>query len=343
MKKILNTNNSVQTKILAALIPGIALSMLAMGLALYQLYSANAQFKAFITRDLARMQTFEEMYAQGMQGGQSIRNLMLDPADSAAEANLAKANAAFRKALQQAMAMTEPETEQARALTLIDAKWEALEGLRDMYVQIVGVQVDARERFVREETPLWRDVGGALLKFKTEEFQRMQAAQAEIDARSRTALEISLALTLLAGIVLALMVLRRVNQSLGSLRDSMGQMATGVGNLNTRLAVHGDDEVGQASQAFNTFMEGLRKLVVQTRDHAEDVGSQVQSVAAEAHQVTDGSRDQSEAAAAVAAAVQQLSVAIASVAGSAEEVRRLSADSIGHAEHSDAKMEELAW
>ena len=336
--------NSVQTKIFAALIPAFLLSLLAMGIALYQLYTTNGHLKNFMLNDLARTQVYEEMYTQGMQGGQTIRNLMLDSADSAAEGELQKANRAFRKALQQAQAMTVPDSAQGKALTLIDARWEALEGLRDMYVQIVGVQSDARERFVREEAPLWQDLGATLLKLRSDEMLKLQAAQAEIEAHSKSALRISAGLVVLSivlGILLAMLVLRRINQSLASLRNSMEQMANGVGNLRTRLIVHDEDEVGQVSQAFNTFMEGLRNLVVQTRDNAQHVGIQVQTVSVEANQVTDGSRDQSEAAAAVAVAVQQLSVAIASVASTAEEVRRLSNESIERTEHNDARMEAL--
>jgi len=338
--------NSVQTKLLAALIPGILLSLLAMGIALYQLYATNERLKDFMAHDLGRMQIYEEMNTEGMLGGQTIRNLMLDSTDTTAQANLDKSSAAFRKALGQAMAMAAPDSEQAKTLALIDAKWDALSGLRDMYVQIVGVQSDARERFVREEAPLWRDVSTTLLKLRSDETKKLQAAQAEVETNSRNALRISAGLTLLAivlGIVLAVLVLRRVNQSLHSLRSSMEQMANGVGNLKARLTVHDEDEVGQASQAFNTFMEGLHRLVVQTRNNAHNVGIQVQSVTVEAEQVTGGSRDQAEAAGAVAAAVQQLTVAIASVASAADEVRRLSDESIERSEHSDSRLEGLSW
>ena len=346
MKKFLQTFESVQNKILLALVPGISLSLIAMGIALYQLYTSNQGFKAFMAHDLVRMQTFEEMHAQGILGGQAIRNLMLDKADPLAQASLEKANAAFRHSLKTAMDSTTPGSDEAKTLTMIDAKWDALEGLRDMYVQIVGVQSDARERFVREETPLWRDIGTALIDLRAKEMDRLKQAQAGIDSRAKHALNISTALIMLAiiaGLGMAILVLRQVNKSLTSLRDSMGQMANGVGDLRTRLAVQSGDEVGQTSHAFNTFMEGLRGLVVRTKDHAQDVGAQVQAVSAEATQVTSGSREQSEAAAAVAAAVEQLSVSIASVASSAEDVRRLSEENIERAEDSDHRMEELSW
>ncbi|MBI5936886.1 MAG: methyl-accepting chemotaxis protein [Betaproteobacteria bacterium] len=318
--------NSVQTKLLAALVPCIALSLIALGIALYQLHSTNMRFKTFIANDLAHMQIYEEMYAEGLLGGQAIRNLMLDANDTSAQANLDKSSATFRKALDQAMATAKPDSELAKSLALIDAKWDALSGLRDMYVQIVGVQSDARERFVREEAPLWRDVGATLLKLRSDEARKLQATQAEVEANARSALSMSAALTLLAiglGSIFAFLITRAIKNTLRSMQTVITEVERS-GDLSKRVDIDSNDEVGQTAKSFNDLMTTLQGSFRQILDSVDQLSDAVYVLSSTSKQVASGSSDQSEAASSMAATVEEVTVSINHVTDNAREALNLS-------------------
>ena len=77
----------------------LALFALALLLAVLALQNSQTRFAEFIQRDTARLASFNEMYAQGLQSGQALRNIMLDPANRRAYDNLDKALVDFDAAL----------------------------------------------------------------------------------------------------------------------------------------------------------------------------------------------------------------------------------------------------
>lgn len=100
------------------------------------------------------------------------------------------------------------------------------------------------------------------------------------------------------------------------------------GNLSRRVNVQSNDEVGQAAAAFNTLMDGFSSMIGQVHATVQDVAGTATQLATAAMQITRSSQAQSEVAASTAAAVEQMTVSITSVAESADEVRKLSEQSL---------------
>ncbi|MFA6902535.1 MAG: hypothetical protein WC236_05590 [Gallionellaceae bacterium] len=65
-------NSSIRNKLLLAV-------AIALGVSLTSLASISSSFVAFVDVDQARQHAFTSMYAQGLQGGQALRNLVLNP------------------------------------------------------------------------------------------------------------------------------------------------------------------------------------------------------------------------------------------------------------------------
>ncbi|MEW6165974.1 MAG: methyl-accepting chemotaxis protein [Pseudomonadota bacterium] len=340
----MNIRESVRLKILSAIIPATTVTLIAMGFALYQLHSVSNDFIRFVERDVARLNSYGDMYEGAINGGLAIRNLILDPRDAAAKASLVQANADFKTALDSVNAMAAPGARDAEILGKLEGRREMLQDLRDMYVEIAGTLADTGERFVREEAPLWRDVKHELAGLREAEIRHFAEIKADMVARANLALSISIALAVVAlilGGILTLAILGRVRQSLVALRDSMHAIAQGEGNLKARIAVAGDDEIGQTSQAFNKFLEKLHALVLDAQTGVSQVATEISQVSDHIHQVTRASNSQSDAAGQASYSMQQLNVHIASVANTAEEVRDRARESVSRTEFSDEKMIEL--
>ncbi len=129
------------------------------------------------------------------------------------------------------------------------------------------------------------------------------------------------------GGMLGFSIIRSVDRSVDDLRGVMVKMSAD-GDLNARAKVYGQDEIGQAATAFNGLIDGFASIIRQVLGHAGTVSGTAAQLSASASQIAQGSQEQSEAAASTAAAVEQITVSINSVAANTEDVRKLSEKSL---------------
>ena len=83
--------------VLCTVIPS-SLFVLALGLALWSLVRTQHDFNRYIGVEQAVVTGLSEMYAQGLQSGQALRNILLDPANRTAYTNFDAAQSAFAQA-----------------------------------------------------------------------------------------------------------------------------------------------------------------------------------------------------------------------------------------------------
>ena len=81
-------SSSIRYKFLLAVASACLLVVIALGVALSNLASISGRFATFVEQDQATLQAFGKMYTQGLQGGQAIRNLVLDASDKKGMGNL---------------------------------------------------------------------------------------------------------------------------------------------------------------------------------------------------------------------------------------------------------------
>ncbi|MES1982704.1 MAG: methyl-accepting chemotaxis protein [Pseudomonadota bacterium] len=140
-------------------------------------------------------------------------------------------------------------------------------------------------------------------------------------------LAIVLVASISAGVAVAAAIIRGINRSVDNLRGTMVKMAAD-GDLNQRSEIYGNDEIAQASAAFNTLISGFAAIIRQLTGAANIVSSTVTQLALASTRISQGSQTQSDAAASTAAAVEQITVSINSVAANTEDVRKLSDTSL---------------
>ncbi|MBZ0093475.1 MAG: methyl-accepting chemotaxis protein, partial [Sulfuricellaceae bacterium] len=115
---------------------------------------------------------------------------------------------------------------------------------------------------------------------------------------------------------------------LDRLRASMEELAAGEGDLTRRLDASTRDEIGRTSAAFNRFVEKLQAILKDVSAGADSMAEAASRQVDVAKRVSLSSVSQSEMSSSTAAAVEQVSVSLASVADSAEEVRNLALQSL---------------
>ncbi len=98
--------------VLCSAIPAV---LFAVGLAtsITSLMSTRSQFDNYISTEQALERSISEMYAQGLQMGQALRNVVLDPSNKKGVDNFLAAQVAYEKAYDEAKKISPPRAWQS--------------------------------------------------------------------------------------------------------------------------------------------------------------------------------------------------------------------------------------
>lgn len=113
------------------------------------------------------------------------------------------------------------------------------------------------------------------------------------------------------------------------------------GDLSKRVPVRSTDEIGQTAEAFNALAKSFHSIVGQVHGYANQVTTSASSLAHNAEEIAQSSQQQSDSAANMASAVDEMSASISSVADSANGVSQLSQESLKRAIHGQITLQEM--
>lgn len=166
-----------------------------------------------------------------------------------------------------------------------------------------------------------------LIKLQESEAEKVYAQSVSLYGTFRNMVIVLMVMGVLLGVLLGMSIIRGINRSVDELRGVMVAMSTDR-DLNIRAKVYGKDEIGQAAQAFNSLIEGFVQIIRQVNGNAGTVSNTATQLSATSFKIAQGSQTQSEAATATAAAVEEMTVSINSVAANTDDVRKLSERSL---------------
>ncbi len=262
-----NLKIGTRLSLMWTLMAGLFLAALAT--ALVTARSGTRSFTEFLTRDQARLLQYNAMYAQGLQGGQALRNILLDPRNPKAYANLKDANEAFALALSNARALS-PDPATARKIEAIEGLWERKCGAGERIVALAAT--DPQEAILilnREDTPRWREAKERILELIKEQDLKVSGVQAGITAAARSAWIWSLGLGALAIAVAAasLFMLRWITRPLGQIAGVATRVARG--EVDQTIAYRSADELGVLADAFRSLIAYIRGIATAAGDLGE--------------------------------------------------------------------------
>lgn len=128
---------------------------------------------------------------------------------------------------------------------------------------------------------------------------------------------------LVAILLLLASIVSAMTRPLSHMAENMEQLAAGKGDLTVRINISNRDEIGRTATAFNQFMQSLRDLFVEVRAQSIELAHAASQVAESAVQVEKSSSDQSDAASATAAGVEQVTVSVHHIADTAKEAEAM--------------------
>lgn len=344
MRKIIF--DSIRNKFLLAVASACILIAIALGIALVSLSFISNKFVLFVEQDQASLQAFSNMHAQGLLGGQALRNFVLNPSlEKVIMGNLDKSHKDFDDSMLIATQLAQTSTDLKTVIAEIEEKWKLTRIARQHVLDIARAnQTEAIKLLNDEEAPAWRLTRELLITTVGSLEQKSQTAKAAITSHARTSLLVSAVIgviALLLGSVVVMFVAEGVKKSLDVVAVSMDKFASGEGDLTQRMSVQSSDEIGRMAEAFNLFMERLQNIIRQIRVNGEEVSSSATHLSAAASQVSTASNAQSEAAASTSVAVEEMSATLASIADSATKMRMLSLASLDSTKEGNVLMSQL--
>lgn len=136
------------------------------------------------------------------------------------------------------------------------------------------------------------------------------------------------------------LILNSILKPLDELRDAIMNIQ-GTGDLSKRAKVYGDDEIGQTTKAFNAMLLTFRGVTREVGNGTDTVVAASGQLSVIADQVKTNSLQQNAAAASSAAAVEQMTVSIASVAESIQQVRATAHESLEYTQKGNETISEM--
>jgi methyl-accepting chemotaxis protein len=302
--------------------------------ACYSLQSreSDARMESLVVRDMRNQHAFEQLYSQGLQTGQAVRNILINPADDTAKRNMAAAEDDFQAAL--GALRTAAPTGEGPALEEIGRMWRELCDAHAAVLALIsaaggtGGTKEAQALLKSRATPAWRAVKARILDgIKRQEAisrEGLAAYQAQVAGYRRTFWAVTAALCLgLIGAVWSLQ--RHVATPLVRLAGCAGAFATG--DFTRRAGLTRRDEIGRLGQAVDAVGEKVAAVAARIRDASDNVAEGAGHVAAAAQDMAEGAMSWAAAAMVeeIAASMTQIAESIAASAAGAAETQAIAA------------------
>jgi methyl-accepting chemotaxis protein len=334
---------------LYAVIPA-ALFLSALCVGLWGMKQSSSGFVRFLDREQRLAQDLSDMYAQGLQTGQALRNIVLDPGNGKAYANLQEADVAFAAALKSAQSVQLDAGTSGQLARLADLR-AAHKASQGKVLDLVKTDLPSATRLlVSDETPAWRALRADLVEQAKQARAKSDTVRADT---ARTAdlvlmLALSLGAAAAAGTVVFTWLARRTldadlggdpRQACDAMRRlAAGDLATGIPG---RHGVMGELESMRLALAaiVRDVREGSETILLASTEIANgvtDLSSRTEQTAANLQRVASSMEQISGTVKSTADTADQASTMAAGNAHAADEGGRVmgdvvaTMDSIGH-------------
>jgi methyl-accepting chemotaxis protein len=312
-------NFRIKWRLLASMGIIFAFFIAAISVALMGMQDIRNRFTAFIDHDQAQMLAVGEMYAQGLQMEQALRNIVLDPNNKKAFDNHASAARDFQAAHQTAMSL-------AQGSGLAERMLQEVVGLRARQVPVQEQvmllahtsQAEAIAFINKEETPLWREIRSRLIDLRKQQGEQAEGVRTAMLEAASSQFNMTL---VVAGVALAIgaMVIVWLTSSitLPLLAAVAAAKRLAAGDLTGRIAISSRDETGQLLGAMQDIVDQLSRVIGEVRGTADSLSSASEQVSATAQSMSQATSEQAASVEQTSASVEQMSASINQNTGNA--------------------------
>jgi methyl-accepting chemotaxis protein len=297
----------------------------ALGVAVSGMRDANSRFDKFIESDQAFLVETNTLYAQGLQMGQALRNIILAPDNPQGYKNLAAARDTFRESLKHAQVLAADDVSTAQRLSKIQAAQQQQAAIQDRIVALAKQdQAAAIANLNAEETPLWRSIRAELIDMNKKINANVEVTKTQLAASTGSRLRLSLVLAACAiaiGAGVSSWLTRNIMRQLGGEPNYAVTIATGIasGDLTADIVVDDEKNTGSMVYAMRTMQHSLARLVDKVRSGTDTITTASSEMAAGNIDLSARTEEQASSLEETAASMEELT---STVQQNAESVRQ---------------------
>ena len=320
----------LRTKMIVCMAFVFAFFMLALGVALVGMQKANNKFETFVEHDQALLQQGTTLYAQGLQMGQALRNIVLDPNNRKSHENLDAASTAFKAAQQAALNLAGANAPLLKTLQEIGALRERQAQIQVKVTALANEnQTGAIEMLNAEEIPVWREMRARLQEIIKNKNAEVEKTKADMIGFTRQMLIASLVLASLAimlGAGIAMWLTQSVMKQLGGEPDYAASIAVRIaqGDLAVQIDTGAKDQ-SSLLFAIKAMRDSLASIVGQVRTGTDSIATASSQIAAGNLDLSSRTEEQASALEETASSMEELTSTVKQNGDSAGQANQLAA------------------
>lgn len=300
---------------------------------IWHAYQSKETLLGFVDEKIALSRSATASYAQGLQMGQALRNILLDPANKKAYDNFNAANESFNKETGKLITLVAKSSGGNEIATRLQGNIGIWLPIQKQILDLIkdGKGPEAMSLLIAKETPAWREVRQDLLGLVKSsdadaEQDRIKLVNG-LDSSSTLAIVLGLLSFLMVGAI-TVFVARGIFKQVGGepayAASTLQRIANG--DLSQKVLVHHGDK-SSIIAAMNDMQSQMQQLIGGTVSSAESVVRESEGMQNDAAHLSASAQEQSSAASAIAAAVEQLTVSIGVMSENANEAGSLASRS----------------
>ena len=316
-----------------------ALGMLLLsGSAIYFSGTAQKSLETFVNEPIAIRHSATIIYAQGLQRGQALRNILLNPGNTKGHENFAKAEESYNIELKKLLALLEASSATSQIAQKIKHDSELWGPLQAQVIELIkaGHRDEAQDILVNKETPGWRTLRDELLEITKQSTETAETEQNHLIEKMHTAKIAAIWISLVSLVVVAIaiafvgrMIYRQVGGEPAYVAEMLNKFSNG--DLSQQPVVAAGDQ-SSIIWAMKEMQGQMRALIANTAETANSVVRESEGMRRDASQLATTAQEQSASTSAIAAAVEQFTVSIGVMSDNANDASGLSARSEAQAQ-----------
>ncbi|WP_422388870.1 methyl-accepting chemotaxis protein [Keguizhuia sedimenti] len=318
----------LRTKLFVSMSVVCGLFVVALAVALNGMQKTTEKFDTFLDKDQKFLSASTTLYAQGLQMGQALRNIVLDPGNRQAYTNLETASKGFTEALQTAQQIAQHDPKVSQTLNEIQHLQAKQAKIQQQIVGLAKTDGPAAIAALnKDETPLWRQIRSSLIELTKTKNSEVAAAETELEKETQERLISSLvlaAVALFAGAGIAVWLTRSVMNQLGGEPDYAVEIAAEIaaGDLSATIIL---DEKNQSSLLFamKTMQASLAALVSQVRAGTETIATASTQIASGNLDLSARTEEQASSLEETASSMEELTSTVKQNADNARQANQL--------------------
>ena len=306
----------LRNKMALCMVIVFTLFTIALGVAIAGMQNATTKFEGFIKQDQAFLGAGTSLYAQGLQMGQALRNIILAPENQQGYKNLSAARDEFRKAHGTAVELARDDPAVSQTLAKLKTLHERQTEIQGAVVELAKAdQAAAIKKLNADETPLWRQMRGDLLDLIKSKNGAVDAAKSELTSQTRATLILSLALAagaVLLGAGIAYWLTQNVMHQLGGEPQYAAEIAGSIaaGDLTVDIVVDANADPDSLMVAMRTMQQSLAALVMKVRAGTDTISTASSEIAAGNMDLSGRTEEQASSLEETAASMEELTTTV---------------------------------